>query len=402
MKKVMALILAGGRGTRMGLLGYHRPKSLLPFAGQTRIIDFTINNCLLSGINNIAILVDYKREQVIEHLKQTGLLDKKNYNIQILEPQIESYKGTADAVYQNRKLIQKFDVDKLLVLAADHVYHMDYRQIYAFHNRSLSDLTISAISVPTDQTHRFGIIESDSSGRIIKFTEKPEYATSNLASMGLYVFNLRPLMECLDEDAAITASTHDFGYAIIPKLIARNKAFVYIFKDYWRDIGTLEAYYLANMEQIESPLSAKLHKIRNYHNPHITLPTSQITSTALIKNSRISRGCVIKGQISNSVLSPEVVVEQNAVINNSIIMTGAIIGKHSIINNCILDERVSVGDYCYIGIDPTPDIINNGLTILGKEVQIPSRVRITSEGKLAKDELLTDAAPTQIPVKTAA
>ncbi len=249
MNKVLAMILAGGKGQRMDVLCRERPKPLLPFAGSFRIIDFSLSNCIHSGIGNIAVVVDYQRQHLLDYLVSgSPWMPNANSSLSILEPKVGFYMGTADAVYQNLEYIQRHGPDLVLILAADHVYKMDYSKLLAFHERVGAELTIGVASVPIEKADRFGTVFINTEGRIIDFIEKPEVPKSNLVSMGIYAFNRDALAELLIEDAAQQASPHDFGKAIIPKMVKRNKVFAYKFNGYWRDIGTIEAYYEANMD----------------------------------------------------------------------------------------------------------------------------------------------------------
>jgi glucose-1-phosphate adenylyltransferase len=247
MKNTVAMILAGGRGKRMDILCHGRSKPVLPYAGMWRVIDFSLSNCLHSGISNIAALIDYQRQCTAEYLQEWSTSNTGGSSLHILEPKLDSYKGTSDAVYQNLDYLRDSDPEAVLVLAGDHIYKMDFRKMLDFHQQKKADVTVGVIRVPIQQANRFGITTLDADSRITDFVEKPHHPTSNLASMGIYIFKPEVLIEHLIEDNAQPASLHDFGYALIPQMVMWNKVFAYEFNGYWRDIGTIDSYHEANM-----------------------------------------------------------------------------------------------------------------------------------------------------------
>jgi glucose-1-phosphate adenylyltransferase len=379
MTRLSAMILAGGRGERMGILSYVRAKPSLSFAGKFRVIDFVLTNCVRSGIGDIAVLTDYQRSSIVSYLSQWWLMNGNHSNFHVLEPKVSSYTGTADAVYQNIDYLQRQGTSSILILAADHIYKMDYRKMLTFHQRVGADVTVGVVSVPIEQAHRFGIIKTSTEGRIIEFVEKPRTPGSNLVSMGIYIFNRQTLLERLSEDAADSSSPHDFGHAIIPNMVSRDKVFAYKFNDYWQDIGTTEAYYEANMELICQPLSFGLNErwsILTQDDGSLSPP--KISGKGSVKDSLISRGCVIKGEVQNSILSPSVRVEEKAVVRNSIIMAETVIGEHSVVDRSILDEGVRVGEFCYVGLETSRIPGDLGIAVVGKDVTIPSHTAICS------------------------
>ena len=373
MKTVLAIILAGGRGTRMGLLCQGRPKPILPFAARFRIIDFTLSNCVHSGIHDIAILLDYGRDALRDYLcKGSRWGAECGASLQILEPRSGSYEGTADAVYQNVLHFNEKAAELVLVLAADHVYRMDYGKMIAFHEEKGADVTVGVVPVPIEQAYRFGIVTTNANGRIIDFIEKPKVPEGNLASMGIYVFNKNVLIERLIEDAADPLSPHDFGYAVIPKMLSQDKVFAYEFDGYWRDIGTVEAYYEANMELIIEPPCLNFEHSWPILSKDDSLPPAMVSGAASLRNSLVSRGCIVRGQVKNSILSSGVNVAEHAVVKNSVLMSNTTIGRYSLVDRCILDEGVTVGEFCHIGSEGGPKAINWGITTVGRGVAIPS------------------------------
>ncbi|OGO06193.1 MAG: hypothetical protein A2Y60_04560 [Chloroflexi bacterium RBG_13_54_9] len=387
MKNVLAMILAGGRGTRMEMLCQGRPKPALPFAAQCRVVDFSLSNCVHSGIRDIGVLLDYGRIALRNYLCNGARWGAEyEANLQILEPRSGSYEGTADAVYQNTLHFGRQKGELVLVLAADHVYKMDYRKMIAFHEQRGADVTVGVVSVPIEEARRFGIAITNAEGRIIDFVEKPKVPKSNLASMGIYVFNAEVLSERLRQDAADPSSAHDFGYAVLPKMVGRDKVFAYEFNGYWRDIGTVEAYYEASMELIDEPPSLNLDHDWPILSKYTDFLPAELWWGDNLRNSIISSGCLIKGQVEHSILSPGVEVEEHAVVRNSIIMGDTTIGRHSIVDHCILDEDVTVGEFCHIGgfggnpITGKPDIL-----VIRRGVVIPAHTEIGPNYRLLPD-----------------
>ena len=370
MKKTIAMILAGGRGKRMDVLCHGRSKPVLPYAGMWRVIDFSLSNCLHSGIDDIAALIDYQRQGTKEYLREWYQANTRNKNLHILEPKLDSYRGTSDAVYQNLDYLKDHNPEAVLVLAGDHIYKMDFRKMLAFHKQKNADVTIGVIKVPVQQTHRFGITTTNADGRITDFVEKPNHSTANLASMGIYIFKPAVLIEHLIEDNAKAASLHDFGYTLIPHMVKYNKVFAYEFDGYWRDIGTVESYYEANMEIIKPKPSLSLNSNWPILTTISTLLPYGIVDDSHIKRSIISLGCNIRGSVENSVLSPGVVVEEHAIIRNSIIMRNVVIGKHSVVDRCIVDDEANIGKFCYVGFGAGLSSGNSNITVVGKGASI--------------------------------
>ncbi len=386
MTGVLAMILAGGRGGRMDILCQGRAKPSLPFAGSFRVIDFALTNCVRSGIKDIAVLTDYQRSGMGNYLNAWWLANGDKRNLHILDPEIGSYKGTADAIYQNIGHLQKIGAHSTLVLAADHVYKMDYGKMLAFHQKVDADVTVGVVSVPIDQAHRFGIVKTSPEGRVIEFVEKPKTPKSNLVSMGIYIFSSRTLLDRLAEDAADSSSPHDFGHAIIPSMVSRDRVFAYKFNDYWRDIGTVEAYYQANMELIRQPLTFSMNTQWSILTQnHGSLPPPKVCGQGTVTDSLVSPGCVIKGEVRNSILSPGVRIEEKAIVRNSVIMANTVIGDHSVVNNSILDEGVGVGKFCYIGLETSRTAHDHGITVVGKSVTVPPYTAICSNCKVSPE-----------------
>ncbi len=375
-KKEVALILAGGRGKRMDILCYLRPKPALPLAGRFRVIDFSLSNCIHSQITDIAVLVDYQRAHMTEYLREWHSVNGGTASLHVLPPRVGSYAGTADAVYQNIDYLEKQGNDTVLILAGDHVYKMDYRKMIAFHHMMKADATVGVVRVPIEETRRFGTVTVDVEGRIMEFIEKSSSSRSNLASMGIYVFNKDLLARRLGEDAREPGSLHDFGYAILPRMVKSDRVFAYEFNGYWRDIGTIEAYYEANMELLVPQPRFSLNSDWPILSESSILPVCRAGKEGNIVNSLISPGCVIKGRVENSVLSPGVHVAEQAIVRNSVVMADVSIGYHSVVDRCILDESVNIGKFCYIGFGAGLLPGNLEITVLGKDVAVPDRTAI--------------------------
>jgi glucose-1-phosphate adenylyltransferase len=371
MEGVLAIILAGGRGKRMDILCYLRPKPALPFAGRFRVIDFSLSNCIHSRITDIAVMVDYQRAYMADYLKVWHAANGGAASLSTLPPQAGSYAGTADAVYQNLDYLGKQGSATVLVLAGDHVYKMDYRRMIAFHQMVQADVTVGVVRVPAEETHRFGTVTVDGENRITEFVEKSSSSKSNLASMGIYIFNKDLLARRLREDAVEVDSPHDFGYAILPRMVKRDRVFAYEFSGYWQDIGTMEAYYEANMELLVPRPRFTLDSDWPIFSESSMLPVCRANKEGNIVNSMISPGCIIKGHVENSVLSPGVYVAEQAVVRNSVVMADTHIGYHSVVDRCVLDERVNIGKYCYTGFGAGLIPGNWEITVLGKGVTVP-------------------------------
>lgn len=395
------MILAGGKGSRMDVLCQGRPKPVLPFAGTFKVIDFSLSNCVHSGLGNVAVLVDYQRYYISEYLGRWCRVNaSSNHNFRILEPKVDYYKGTADAVLQNLDYLQKHCADTVLVLAGDHVYRMDYRKMLAFHEQTEADATVGVVSVPVEQACRFGIVTTGAKSRVIDFAEKPEKPRNNLASMGIYIFKTESLIKLLVEDSMQVNSPHDFGYALLPNMVTRNRVFAYKFGGYWQDIGTVAAYYETNMELTREVPSLCL----NGKWPILTGDKSslapKLSYQGNVKHSLVSPDCIIRGEVDNSVLSPGVRVEEQAVVRNSIIMANTVIGRHTIVENCILDEAVNVGRFCYIGFGANRISEKRDITVLGRGVTVPPHTAIGRNCKVLSAVGEADFATKAVPPGT--
>ena len=407
-----AFILAGGVGTRLCLLSERRAKPAVPFGGKYRIIDFTLSNCVNSGIFDIGVLTQYRPTSLNRHIG-TGRpwdLDRTHGGVQILQPSLGSvtsdwYQGTADALYRNLIHLRRRRTEQVLVLSGDHIYQMDYNILYAFHVRNRASLTVAVTEVPADQTQSFGIIETDETGRVIGFQEKPKHARSRLASMGVYVFDRKALGDWLVEDAATDSSSHDFGKDLLPRLVARGESvFAYRFPDYWQDVGTLDSYYESNLAFLsDTPPMDLANPDWVVHTQSADRPPVRFEDGARVERSLVANGTQIAGRVEHSVLFPGVVVPRGAVVRSSIVMHDTRLGEGSVVDHAILDKEVQVGEGAVIGHGDRgvpnracPEHLSTGLALVGKGAVIPDGLHIgrnTRIGAFVSADAFTDDVP---------
>ncbi|MFW5841954.1 MAG: glucose-1-phosphate adenylyltransferase family protein [Bacillota bacterium] len=378
--ETIAFILAGGRGSRLDLLSEKRVKPAVPFAGKYRIIDFTLSNCCNSGIYDIAILTQYLPLSLNEHIGvgKPWDLDRRDTRLSLLQPYKDWYMGTADAVRQNLAYIKRSSAKYVLILSGDHIYKMDYRKMLEAHKANNTDLTIAVQPVPWDETNRFGILETDDDLKITKFLEKPEDAPSNLASMGIYIFNREALINELE---TATETDLDFGKHIMPRFLETQDIYAYVFEDYWKDVGTYDSYLEANLELTSTvdkiPLDMYDRNWRVYTRSE-EMPAVKIGSKAKIKQGLISNGSIVAGEVDRVVLSPGVVIHPTAKVKNSVILNDSVIMEGAVIENCIIDKDVVVGKNAKIGVgdDYTPNkekphLLSSGINVIAKGIHIP-------------------------------
>jgi glucose-1-phosphate adenylyltransferase len=392
MEGVVAIILAGGTGERLGILAVERTKPAIPFAGKYRIIDFTLSNCVNSGISNVAILTQYQPRSLTDHIG-IGMpwgFARPDSKVQLLHPYLareegrDWYKGTADAVYQNWQFIEDADAELVVILSGDHVYKMDYTDMIELHRKNQADVTLAATRLPRDELIHFGTVTVDENQQVTGFQEKVKEPKSDLVSMGVYVFQKELLRQILEEDAQRRSSKHDFGRNIFPQLVGNCRLYAYNFEGYWRDVGTIRSYWESNMRLLDSPPSISFTAdwpIRTQEDEPRAPAT--ISRRGDVVNSMISHGCIIEGRVENSVLSPGVRVAANAVVKYAVIMNDTVIGRESVIDLSILDKGVVVeaGSHVGIGNDfqvnrEEPLILNTGLTVVGKGAKIPEGIKI--------------------------
>jgi len=390
-KEMMAMLLAGGQGSRLGILTSHKAKPAVPFGGKYRIIDFPMSNCINSGVDTVGVLTQYMPLQLNQHI---GIgtpwdLDRRTGGVTVLAPymkesaQGEWYAGTADAIYQNIDFIEQHNPDYVLILSGDHIYKMDYSQMLAFHKDNYCDVSIAALKVPLEEASRFGLMNIHDDNRIYEFEEKPQYPKSDLANMGIYIFSWPVLRTALERASKIHENL-DFGMHVLPMLLDEGKRmYAYAFDEYWKDVGTIGSYWAANMDLIQTLPEFNLYddflKIYTDSDHQPPLFTGEF---AEVKSSLISEGCEILGKVYNSVIGPGVTIDEGAVIQGSIIMENCHIGKGAYINHCIMDAACTIGEGVSIGKgedipnEDKPKIYDAGITVLGEGTSIPDNVNI--------------------------
>ena len=361
---MIAMILAGGQGTRLGVLTKQTAKPAVPFGGKYRIIDFALSNCANSGIKNIGVVTQYQPLELNEHIGKGAAwgLTSRSGGATILQPYSSSdgekwFKGTANAIYQNISYIDSLDPKYVLILSGDHIYKMDYAAMLEDHIKNKASLTVGVIPVPMKEASRFGIMNTDQNSRIIEFEEKPAQPKSNLASMGIYIFNWETLRRYLVEDQAKNREMEDFGKNVIPAYLSNaENCFAYSFEGYWKDVGTIESLWEANMEFLdpEHPLNISEDTWRIYTSNPVT-PPQFLTEDAQVKHSLVVDGCYIAGQVDNSLLSRDVKVGPNSQVDHSVVMSSATIGKGCRVEYAIIGEQAVIADGA--SVIGTPDQI---------------------------------------------
>ncbi len=391
--RVVAMIMAGGEGTRLSVLSEDRAKPSVPFAGKFRIIDFTLSNCVNSGIFNIGVLTQYRPHSLNQHIGigKPWDLDRNMGGVFLLQPyqartDTSWYLGTADAVYQNIDFATNRRADLVVILSGDHIYKMDYNTIIEAHLQKRADVTVAVMDVPLELTNQFGIMTTDEEGRIVEFTEKPRNRDKGtLANMGVYVFSTHILHRRLSEGSEESPRI-DFGKHIIPAMIeAGDRVYAYRFDGYWVDVGTIRAYWQTSMELLDPGHGLNLFdtnwliRTRSEERPPV-----KIGPQAHIHRSLICNGCIVRGHVEHSVLSPGVYVSPGAIVRNSVVMNDTWIGPHAVLDSVVIDKQVIVGAGVHLGCGEDkdtpnrtqPDKLDTGITVVGKEAQIPSGIRI--------------------------
>ena len=380
-KTCVAMLLAGGQGSRLGILTKRVAKPAVPYGGKYRIIDFPLSNCTNSGIDTVGVLTQYQPLELNAYIGSGAPwdLDLTNGGVFVLPPYQkgkvgEWYRGTANAIYQNMAFIEQYHPDYVLILSGDHIYKMDYNAMLQHHIRHGADATIAVREVPWEEAPRFGIMNTDSEDNIIEFEEKPKKPKSNKASMGVYIFTWEKLRKYLTEDEADKSSSNDFGKNIIPKMLAEKQVLVaYSFAGYWKDVGTIESLWEANMDLLSTPMPIDMHdkKWRVYaRNPGYA--PHYIAEGATVNDSLITEGSEIYGHVKHSVIFSGVKVEEGARVEDAVIMPGAVIKRGAVVRRAIVAEDAVIGAGSEVGEE------TGLIAVVGYEVQLPAGVKVSA------------------------
>ena len=380
-KKVIAMLLAGGQGSRLYALTQNVAKPAVPYGGKYRIIDFALSNCTNSGIDTVGVLTQYQPLVLNEYIGngQPWDLDRMYGGVHVLSPfetkeGADWFQGTANAIYQNMRFIERYDPEYVIVLGGDHIYKMDYSKLVEFHEKNQADGTIAVINVPMEEASRFGIMTVDDENRVVRFTEKPKEPESTLASMGIYCFTWQKLKKYLIENENANTGSKDFGKDIIPAMLAnKERLFAYTFDGYWKDVGTLDSLWEANMDLLSPSVPLDLYdrkwKIYARHN---NMPPQYIGDSAKIENSMITEGSNINGEVDFSIIFSGVTIEEGAVVNYSILMPGTVVKSGAVVEYAIVGENCVVESGARIGTSPE-SIANRddwGIAVVGHNVTI--------------------------------
>ena len=398
------MILAGGQGSRLGILTKNVAKPAVPFGGKYRIIDFPLSNCTHSGIDTVGVLTQYQPLELNTYIAggQSWDLDRSNGGVYVLPPYTsaekgEWYKGTANAIYQNLSFIERFHPKCVMVLSGDHIYKMDYSKMIRRHKEAEADVTIAVIEVPWDEASRFGIMNTDENDRIVEFEEKPKCPKSNLASMGVYCFGWEALKKYLIADEADPDSENDFGKNVIPKMLNDGlKMAAYRFDGYWKDVGTIQSLWEANMELLDDGAGCSLDDSdwRIYGKNPIK-PPHYVSADAKLRICYITEGCEIFGEIVHSVIFEGVTVGKGAKVEDSIIMPGAVIGRDAVVYKSIIGADVRIGEKAVVGSMEdaanrtwiNEKLCSDDITVLGPEVTVGDGVKIAVNSMVTEDVL---------------
>ena len=381
-KECVAMLLAGGQGSRLYALTEKTAKPAVPFGGKYRIIDFPMSNCINSGIDTVGVLTQYQPLVLNEYIGngQPWDLDRMNGGVMVLPPYqgkngADWYKGTANAIYQNLDFIRRYDPEYVIILSGDHIYKMDYNAMLEAHKATEADCTIAVLEVPLEEASRFGIMVTDETGKITEFQEKPKNPISTKASMGIYIFNCKVLEEYLIADENTPGSSNDFGKNIIPNMLADGKRmYAYPFVGYWKDVGTISSLWEANMDLLEDEPVFSLHdKSWRIFYRNNAEPPQYISESASVVNSMITEGCKIEGTVEHSVLSNSVVVEKGAIVRDSVILEGTIVKSGAVVEYSIIDGNTIVGEGATVG---EPKETANGIAVVGRDLVVKSNAKI--------------------------
>ena len=395
-KECLAMLLAGGQGSRLGILTKNIAKPAVPYGGKYRIIDFPLSNCVNSGIDTVGVLTQYQPLELNDYIGngQAWDLDRSYGGVHVLSPyqQIkgtEWYKGTANAIYQNINFIDRYNPEYVAVLSGDHIYKMDYAKMLAYHKAKGAACTIAMLEVPWEEASRFGLMFVNDDGSISEFEEKPKNPRSNKASMGVYIFTWEILRKYLIEDEANPDSGNDFGHDVIPAMhSAGEKLFAYQFDGYWKDVGTIDSLWEANLDllnpKVDLDLSDNSWKI---YSKTAAAPPHYISNKASVENSMISEGCVIDGEVDYSVLFSNVTVEEGAVVRYSIVMPGTVVKAGAVVEYAIVAENAVIEKDAHVGESPEQiaDLEKWGIAVIGEKVKIGKKAAVAAKAMIDED-----------------
>lgn len=392
----IAMLLAGGQGSRLGVLTKNIAKPAVPYGGKYRIIDFPLSNCVNSGIYTVGVLTQYQPLELNDYIGNGGPwdLDRANGGVHILSPyqQIkgtEWYKGTANAIYQNIQFIDRYNPEYVAILSGDHIYKMDYAKMLQFHKEKNAACTIAMLEVPWEEASRFGLMFVDDDGRITAFEEKPKNPKSNKASMGVYMFTWEKLRKYLIEDEADPDSSNDFGKNVIPAMHeAGERLYAYGFDGYWKDVGTIDSLWEANLDLLNPKANIDLsdQSWKIYGRSAVSAP-QYVSETAVIENSIVAEGCEVEGKIDYSVLFSNVTVEEGAFVDYSIVMPGAVIKKGAVVQYAMVAENAVIEEGAVVGENPEKcaDLENWGVSVVGAGVTVGKKATVKAKSMISED-----------------
>lgn len=386
-KECVAMLLAGGQGSRLYALTHDMAKPAVPYGGKYRIIDFPLSNCVNSGIDTVGVLTQYQPLVLHDYIGngQPWDLDKMNGGVHCLPPYqtalgAEWYKGTANAIYQNIPFVDRYDPEYVIILSGDHIYKMDYNKMLEFHKEKNADCTIAVLDVSLEEASRFGIMTADENGYITEFEEKPKQPKSTLASMGIYIFTWNKLKQYLIDNENDETASKDFGKNIIPDMLANKEVMVaYPFEGYWKDVGTLDSLWEANMDLLNPNIPIDLYDPEwKMYSRNPIMPPQYIGSEAVVENSMITDGCVVNGTVDFSIIFEGVTIEAGATVTDSIIMPGSVIKSGAIVEYAIVGENCTVGSGVHIGA--RPETFENrddwGIAVIGHNITISENAKV--------------------------
>lgn len=383
-KEMIAMLLAGGQGSRLYALTQKLAKPAVPFGGKYRIIDFPLSNCVNSGIDTVGILTQYQPLALNEYIGngQPWDLDRLYGGVHVLPPYQKAtnsdwYKGTANAIYQNLSFIERYDPEYVIILSGDQICKQDYSEFLKFHKEKNAEFSVAVMKVPWEEAPRFGLMVADENDKITEFQEKPKNPKSNLASMGIYIFNWDILKKYLTEDEMDPNSENDFGNNIIPNLLRDNRdMYAYRFKGYWKDVGTISSLWEANMEVLDPEHSGidLFEDDWKVYSRNSGMTGHKISAGAVVEDSMITDGCRVKGTVKHSILFAGVTVEKGAVVEDAVVMGGTVIKSGAVVKHCIVAENVTIGENAVVGAMPNGDC--NGVATIGPDVVVGDGAKI--------------------------